>query len=361
VTSISITGNGSEVVTISKVTDVDGDIELGQRKSKLITIFDCKVSCAWSGTASDGTEVKGTLIIPEVSHEIVLDGLSDYAYIWTLTTASSPEVDSIFALAKSRLPAALETKFAEFAVAIVDTHGKDLTVSTDPSRSGTPAPAASTSNGTGASVPATAAPAPQPAEKKKKSNINTTSITVEGSFMAAADDLFGLLTDEKRIPMWSRAPAQSAAKADTEYVMFGGGVKGRFVSLTPPSGIVQTWALQSPTWPSGHHATLTTTIDQGRDSSTVTFVMDGVPVGMEDEIKRNIEGYYIHGFKSIGYVQLYPSPPPSYITTSQTRAPRKTVNRPAGNQSYVIALALAALVLLAAFALPYFTSPPASK
>jgi len=82
---------------------------------------------------------------------------------------------------------------------------------------------------------------------------------------------------------------------------------------------------------------------------------------MEDEIKRNIEGYYIHGFKSIGYVQLYPSPPPSYITTSQTRAPRKTVNRPAGNQSYVIALALAALVLLAAFALPYFTSPPAPK
>lgn len=26
--------------------------------------------------------------------------------------------------------------------------------------------------------------------------------------MAAADDLFGLLTDEKRIPMWTRAPAQ---------------------------------------------------------------------------------------------------------------------------------------------------------
>ncbi|KAJ7782704.1 activator of Hsp90 ATPase [Mycena metata] len=292
--SISVTGKDTEVVAISSVTDVDGDIELGQRKSKLITIYDCKVVCAWSGTASDGTEVKGTVTIPEVSHEITLDGLSDYVVCpiqntteWSLSTPASPEVNSVFALAKSRLPTALETKFAEFAVALVDTHGKDLTVSGDPSRSGTPTPAASTSGpAAGTSAPAPAAPKPE-----KKSNINTTKITVEGSFMAAADDLFGLLTDEKRIPMWTRAPAQSAGKVDTEYVLFGGGVKGKYVSLTPPSEIVQTWALQSPTWPSGHHATLTTSIVQGSDSTTVTFVLDGVPTGMEDEIKRNIEGY----------------------------------------------------------------------
>ncbi|KAJ7106064.1 activator of Hsp90 ATPase [Mycena crocata] len=293
--TISIAGKDTEVVAISSVTEVDGDVELGQRKSKLITIYDCKVVCAWSGTASDGTEVKGTVTIPEVSHEITLDRLSDYQYLWSLSTASSPAVDSIFSLAKSRLPTALEAKFAEFAVALVDTHGKDLTVSGDPSRSGTPAPAASTS---GAATPAAAPAAPKPVEKK--SNINTTKLTVEGTFMAAADDLFGLLTDEKRIPMWSRASAQSAAKADTDYVLFSGGVKGKYVSLTPPSEIVQTWALQSPTWPSGHYATLTTTIVQGSDSTTVTFLLDGVPTGMEDEIKRNIEGYYIQGFKSIG-------------------------------------------------------------
>ncbi|KAJ6495784.1 activator of Hsp90 ATPase [Mycena vitilis] len=292
-TSITIPGEGTEVVAISSVTDVDGDVELGQRKSKLITIYDCKVVCAWSGTASDGTEVKGTVTIPEVSHEITLDGLSDYVYIWSLTTPSSPEVESVFTLAKTRLPSALEAKFAEFAVVLVETHGKDLTVSGDPSRSGTPAPApaASTSGGSAGAV----APAPKPAEKK--SNINTTKLTVEGSFMASGSDLFEMLTDEKRIPMWTRASAQSAAKPDTEYFLFGGGVKGKYVSLTPPSDavktgeIVQTWALQSPTWPSGHYATLTTTIAQGSDSTTLTFVLDGVPTGMEEEIKRNLEGY----------------------------------------------------------------------
>ena len=108
-TTISIQGDKEgEVISISKVTEVDGDIELGQRKSKyvnsfffrcqitsrisslylplifyynlsrLITIFDCKISLAWTGTTSEGTEVKGTLTIPEVSHEIVCDNLSEY-------------------------------------------------------------------------------------------------------------------------------------------------------------------------------------------------------------------------------------------------------------------------------------------
>lgn len=37
------------------------------------------MSLNWEGTASDGTEVNGSIDIPEVSHEITLDGLSNYA------------------------------------------------------------------------------------------------------------------------------------------------------------------------------------------------------------------------------------------------------------------------------------------
>ncbi len=91
--------------------------------------------------------------------------------------------------------------------------------------------------------------------------------------------------------------------------MFGGGVKGKFVSLSPPKDFVQTWALSSPTWPSGqspafsalashvlteytdHFATLTTTLDQGSDSTKVTWSLKGVPLGMEEEITRNLQGY----------------------------------------------------------------------
>ncbi|KAG1743411.1 activator of Hsp90 ATPase [Suillus lakei] len=294
-TAIVIEGTEGNVA-ISSVRIDEGDVELGQRKSKLITIYDIQIRIDWQGATSDGTDVTGKLSIPEVSHEITLDKLSDYVYNWSLDTASSPAVNALFAFIRTRLPPALEAKFAEFPAALIDTHGKDLTVSGEPSRTGTPAPSIGAAAATAASA-STTVPKPAPV---KQSQINTSSVVKEATFMAAADDLFGLFTDEKRIPLWSRAPAQSSAQADTEYSLFGGGIKGKYVSLTPGKEIVQTWALQSPTWPSEHFAILRTTFEQSSDSTKVTFTLDGVPKGKEDEITRNLEGYYIHGLKSIG-------------------------------------------------------------
>jgi len=296
--AIKITGDGEESVQITDVTEVDGDVELGQRKSKLITIYDVKIELKWSGKASDGTQVDGKLAIPEVSHEVTLDGTSEYVYIWTLSTKSSKPVDALFRLAKERLSVALETKFAEFPAAIIETHGKDLTVSAEPSRTGTPVQPTNTTSTTTA-----ATPAPKPAAKSsppKAKILNTSTVEVEATFMAAADELFSLFTDEKRIPVWSRAPAQSTPAPGSGYSLFGGGVRGKYVSLDAPKQIIQTWSLQSPNWPSGHEATLTTSLDQSSESTTVKFTLNGVPLGKEDEIKRNLEGYYIQGLKSIG-------------------------------------------------------------
>lgn len=213
----------------------------------------------------------------------------------------------MFKLAKARLPAALEAKFAEFPVALVQTHGKDIQVGT-PSASGTSTPAtggAAPANGAAKAEAAKPVQATKPAAK----TLNYSTVETEASFMASAADLFSLLTDEARIPAWTRAPAQSKPQEGTEFSLFGGGVKGKFVSLKPPTEVVQTWALQSPTWPageclvivsadctehrhpSGHFATLTMKFDQASDSTKLTLTLDGVPKGMEDEIRTNLEGY----------------------------------------------------------------------
>ncbi|KAF8582290.1 hypothetical protein K439DRAFT_1635406 [Ramaria rubella] len=297
-TTLTVKGEGEEVVRIEQVTEVDGDVELGQRKSKLITIYDCRVELKWSGTALDGTSVSGTLSIPEVSHENTVDGLSDYTFNWTLSTSSSGPVDALYKLAKTRLPAALETKLAEFPSALIETHGKDLTVSGEPSRSTTPQVASPA--GTASATSPADANAPKEKVTPKAKAINTETVVVEASFQASADDLFGILTDEKRIPHWSRAPAQSRAEVGTDYSLFGGGVKGSYTSLTPGKKIVQTWVLNSPTWPSGHIGTLTTTLDQSSDSTKLVLALAGVPKGLEDETRRNLEGYYMGGLKSIG-------------------------------------------------------------
>ncbi|KDQ61074.1 hypothetical protein JAAARDRAFT_32076 [Jaapia argillacea MUCL 33604] len=362
-TTLSVQGEGEEVVLVSKVTDVDGDVELGQRKSKLITIFDVKIDLEWTGTASDGTEVSGKLTVPEVSHENTLDQTSNIHYDWSLTTAASPPVTALYTLARSRLPTALETKFAEFAAAIMEIHGKDIQVSAANSRVGTPAPGAASSSNP-VSKSGTATPVTKEV-KKKKEGVSTTKVNVDATFMASGDDLFGLLTDEKRIPLWSRNVAQSSGQPGSEYSLFGGGVKGKYVSVTPGKEVVQTWALSSPSWPSGHEATLTTTFDQKTDSTTIKFSLDGVPVGMEDEITRNLEGYYVQGLKSIGYVHIVPPHPSQFVTPSWREPPTRngfaTDSSDAPPSSVtgtikVVAIAVAVLTLVAAFAIPYFSS-----
>ena len=44
---------------------------------RILTIYDLEVDLAWTGKNAEGEEVKGTLKVPEVSHEAI-DGLSDY-------------------------------------------------------------------------------------------------------------------------------------------------------------------------------------------------------------------------------------------------------------------------------------------
>jgi activator of HSP90 ATPase len=124
-------------------------------------------------------------------------------YQWSLTSPSSPETAALFALAKDRLPTALEAKFAAFPVDLMDTHGKDMIVgSNEPSRTSSPAPPPASAPASGG-TPGLAKKATAP---KKK--INTSMVEVEATFQASADDLFSLLTDEKRIPAWSRAQAK---------------------------------------------------------------------------------------------------------------------------------------------------------
>ncbi|TFK30275.1 hypothetical protein FA15DRAFT_663667 [Coprinopsis marcescibilis] len=360
--TLSVEGTNSESVSISEVTSVEGDAELGQRKSKLLTIFDCHVIANWVGTTSSGSQVEGSLEIPEVSHEIICDGLSDFEFKWSLKTARSPEVEAVFSLVKSRLQSAIETKLATLPSSIIEVHGKDVYIG---GNSGTATPVQGTATPPVASgSAANPAPAPAAPAKKPAKATNTTVVSVEAQFQASADDLFDLLTDEKKIPAWTRNAAVSQAKPDTEYSLFGGGVKGKYVSLTRGKEIVQTWGLQSPTWPQGHFATLTTTFEQSTDSTKVAFNLSGVPLGMEEEIKRNIEGYYVHGFKSIGYVALVPSEPVySSDYTRKREGAKKAKNKrqveEESSPSFVVpAVIIGVLVVAAAFAVPLLSSSP---
>ena len=132
-----------------------------------------------------------------------------YQFNWSLETTASPEVNAILALARSKLSTALEAKLSTFPSAIIDVHGKDLTVSADPSRTGTPVPATANATAPVATSSTSSAVANSaPSKPKAKPNVNSATVIVEADFRVSAADLYSLLTDEKRIPTWTRAPAQ---------------------------------------------------------------------------------------------------------------------------------------------------------
>ena len=68
---------------------------------------------------------------------------------------------------------------------------------------------------------------------------------------------------------------------------------------SPKASIKEDWRLQQ--WPSGHHAEVTLEFDQN-DVDRVTVMrteFKGVPVGQEEVVKRNWEGYYVRQIKGV--------------------------------------------------------------
>lgn len=76
--------SGDTSAAISSVKTMDGDVDVSQRKGKVITLFDVKVELEYTGqsrssitpimtltkgSTKDEPEVSGTISIPEVAHD----------------------------------------------------------------------------------------------------------------------------------------------------------------------------------------------------------------------------------------------------------------------------------------------------
>ncbi|BEI89645.1 uncharacterized protein CcaverHIS019_0210070 [Cutaneotrichosporon cavernicola] len=294
--AIKIEGDGN-TASVTSVTSVEGDCDLGQRKGKLLTIYDLQVSSKWTG--SDGTnEFSGELKIPEFSHETI-DGLSDYVFDISIDQ-SSKEADVFRAWLKNKLPGALEPKLNGFREDLLKAHG----IFETPVGSGTSTPAAF-KQGYSPAPPGEAHAKAIAAQKTKdeageKRGLKTVTVQLNAQLHASAADLWSLLTDAQRVPMWSRAQADITPEVGKKYTLFNGNVSGAIIAVDAPNKLVQSWQTKSPGWPSDHHGIMTITLDQGSDSTKVTFSLDGVPADKEGDISRALDAFYIRGLKQMG-------------------------------------------------------------
>lgn len=135
----------------------------------------------------------------------------------TLSSDSSVETQAMLEAVRSKLAPSLLPHFRKFRDELIAEHAKDVghegdVPAANDSGVSTPVHGASADNGLrsehkGSSVAAADDAAPQ-ASAKPAPKLSTAKAEVVADLSIRRDDLWDLLTNPGRIPMWSRAPAQ---------------------------------------------------------------------------------------------------------------------------------------------------------
>ncbi|KAF1952572.1 Aha1domain family protein [Byssothecium circinans] len=278
---------------VTNVMSMDGDVDVSQRKGKVITLFDVKVKLEYSGKNKDGEEASGTITIPEVAHDTEEDEYVFEIDVYSDDASKQPVKD----LVRSKLVPQLRKSLAKLGPALVAEHAKDIqhAPGSNPS-SGFSTPKVYSSSSVNKSESKSSATS---SKTESGSVVNTTTITDSTEFRTTAEELFKTFTDPQRLAAFTRSPPTNftGAKPGGTFELFGGNVSGEFTELEEPTHIVQKWRLAQ--WPAGHFSTLSIWFDQNDvDAVTVMRVeWKGVPIGQEEPTKGNWGEYYVKSMK----------------------------------------------------------------
>ncbi|KAK6342586.1 hypothetical protein TWF718_007985 [Orbilia javanica] len=283
-------------VRIEKVLSVEGDVDVSQRKGKVITLFDVKLQLEYSGKTAAGDDVSGTITVPEVAHDTEKD-----EYVFEISNYSdTTEKQAVRELARSHLTPQLRERLYGFTEALMEQHGKDIqhTKENDPKYK--------SSQGSGAASSSSSAVAPgrsdtDPSLQASRGGargavVNTTEIVDSFEFQTTADELYQTFVDPNRVTAFTRSHPEVFEPAEGgRFKLFGGNVTGEFVKLTPAKNITQKWRL--PNWPEGHYSTMNIVFDQGVATTVLRLTWKGVPIGQEETAKKNFAEYYVRSIK----------------------------------------------------------------
>ncbi|RKF61008.1 Uncharacterized protein OnM2_045032 [Erysiphe neolycopersici] len=287
--NIKVEENGV-TAKIDKLISMDGDVDVNQRKGKVISIFDVKLVIEYSGTTKEKENVSGSITVPEVAHDTAENEYVFDIDIYSDANSKAPVKD----LVRSKIIPQLRKEFAKLGPALIAEVGKDIqhTPSSNPvGNKATPKLHNPSSEHKVANV--------QTNVNKQSTVVNTTTVTANDEFRAPASELYQTFTDPARIASFTRAPPKlfEGAKIGGKFELFGGNVIGEYLELVEPTRIVQSWRLNQ--WPQGHVSRLEIGFDQNDvDNVTVMRVSwSGVPVGQEDVTRTNWNEYYVRSIK----------------------------------------------------------------
>lgn len=287
--------------TISKVSKVEGDVEVSQRKGKVISLFDVQLTLAVECTGFGDTPVSATILVPELAYDSEFDSLQ---FEITLGNESGPAADARLFLRSNLIPQ-LRTILVQFGPELIATNSSDIQLEQDKvtsqftkanqqSAAAKPTPVKKT-------VPVTASTPVQAAKALSYPNTpkyNTSTLKQDYVFQTSADQLYRTWLDPQRVAAFTRLePVMSAfpPAPGSEYKLFGGSVEGQFLELVPDKRIVQLWRLLA--WKAGHFAKFDITFDQGHGETKMHVDFSGIPIGEEEVVLDNFKSRYVDSIK----------------------------------------------------------------
>ncbi|KAG7663781.1 AHA1 [[Candida] subhashii] len=295
-------------VQISEVSSVEGDVDVSQRKGKVISLFDIRIVLSFKGTIDD-EEVNGSITIPELAFDTDIDDIQFDINVYNENAKNS----DITSFIKKQLIPKLRDVLIKFGPDLIEINSKDIQLSSDKvsstltkqnqatitSTTTTPVveekkpvvitPIAKSPTPTKSSSPGTSGNIPK---------YNTTTLHLDTSFNTTAEQIYITLLDESRIGAWTRSYPQIEKfppSPGSEFKFFGGAVSGKIVKLVPNEEITQLWRLED--WKSGHFAELNMKLVQTTGETNLIVKFTGVPIGEEERVKNNFEEMYIRSIK----------------------------------------------------------------
>lgn len=275
-------------VCVKEVKSIEGDVEVCQRKGKVISLFDVAVTLTFAGSAGE-KEATGEISIPEVSYDSEEDS---YQFSITLNPDNN-ETAPIKALIRSQLVPKLRKILYRFGTDLISTHGNEIQHNGKESIHWGLSEKTKANNSSKQSVEDS-----KSSSEKKMFGINvvnTTNLTLKPAFSASPEELYRIFTDQGMVAAWSRSKPELEPKNGGKFKLFGGNITGEFTELNENKNIKMKWRLKE--WKPDHYADLSFEFVPEDTQTVMVTKWVGVPVDQRDRVEQNFENYYVKPIK----------------------------------------------------------------
>ncbi|GEQ70181.1 hypothetical protein JCM33374_g3857 [Metschnikowia sp. JCM 33374] len=287
-------------VQVRSISSLEGDVEVCQRKGKVISIFDLRIVMNIEGASAKDKEFKGSITVPELAYDTEENDLQFDISIYN----EDKDSENMRSTIKKGLLPQIKSVLMQFGKDLIKEHGSDIqhestqvhSKFTKENQSVSQAKEAKSKEELKKPVPVPSAkPTVSEGSKASVPKYNTSTLHLEPTFNTTAEQLYITLLDSQRVSAWSRSNAQIEAKEGSEFQLFGGSISGKILELVTNERIRQAWRLDS--WRTGHFAELDIQLKQGAGETTMVVKWSGIPIGEEDRVRGNFQDYYVRAIK----------------------------------------------------------------